>query len=75
MRDNMENVFIRDDFIKLGQAMKLCGAAGSGSEAKAFIENGDVKVNGEICTERGRKLKPGDQFSYSEHDYQIHRTS
>lgn len=75
MQDKMENVYIKDEFIKLGQAMKLCGAAGSGSEAKAFIEKGDVKVNGETCTERGRKLKPGDQFSYFEHDYQINRTS
>ena len=71
----METVLIRDDFIKLGQAMKLSGAVLSGSEAKALIEKGKVRVNGEICTERGKKLRPGDQFSYFEHDYQINRTS
>lgn len=70
-----EKVFIKDDFIKLGQAMKLSGAVESGAMAKAVIEKGEVKVNGVCCTERGRKLKPEDTFSYFEHEYQIHRTS
>jgi ribosome-associated protein YbcJ (S4-like RNA binding protein) len=50
-------VTIRDDFIKLGQALKLAGAVGSGVDAKFVINDGLVKVNGKICTERGRKLR------------------
>ncbi|WP_130838450.1 RNA-binding S4 domain-containing protein [Lachnoclostridium sp. Marseille-P6806] len=57
-------VVIKDDFIKLGQAMKLAGFSESGSEAKEDIENGCVAVNGEIETRRGRKLRDGDVFSY-----------
>ncbi len=71
----MNTVLIKDEFIKLGQAMKLGGAVDSGSEAKLAVENKEVKVNGEICLERGRKLKPGDQFSCFGNDYQIHRAS
>lgn len=54
------NITIRDEFIKLGQALKLAGLAGSGVEAKIFIEEGRVLVNGETETRRGRKLRDGD---------------
>lgn len=56
----MENVTIRDEFIKLGQALKLSGIAQTGSEAKIMIEDGGVLVNGETETRRGKKLRPGD---------------
>ena len=62
---------IRDEFIKLGQAMKLCGAVESGAEAKEVITEGKVTVNGEVDLRRGRKLVPGDTFSYRGKDYQI----
>ena len=52
---------IRDDFIKLGQALKLAGIASSGVEAKEMIEEGIVLVNGEVETRRGRKLREGDE--------------
>ena len=52
---------IRDDFIKLGQALKLAGIAASGVEAKEMIEEGIVLVNGEVETRRGRKLREGDE--------------
>ena len=45
----MEEVFIRDEHIKLGQALKLCGAVSSGLEAKIYINEGLVKVNDEVC--------------------------
>lgn len=71
----MEEIFIKDDFIKLGQAMKLAGVVGSGVEAKIVIGEGKVKVNGEVCVMRGKKLYPGDVFSYQDYDHKIHRAS
>ena len=61
----MDNsITIRDEFIKLGQAMKLAGIVVSGVEAKILIEKGQVSVNGETETRRGRKLYKGDSFTY-----------
>ena len=60
----MDTIRIRDEFIKLGQAMKLAGLAEEGAEAKFLIQEGLVKVNGETDTHRGRKLYKGDTFSY-----------
>ena len=60
----MNEVKIKDEFIKLGQAMKLAGMVGSGVEAKMVIQDGEVKVNGEVDTRRGRKLYPQDVFEY-----------
>ena len=54
------NITIRDEFIKLGQAMKLAGMSSSGVDAKIEIEGSKVKVNGETETRRGRKLRDGD---------------
>ena len=59
-----ETVPIRDEFIKLGQAMKLAGLVGSGVEAKIVITDGEVRVNGETEIRRGRKLYPDDVFEY-----------
>lgn len=60
----MDEIKIKDEYIKLGQAMKLAGLADEGADAKAAIQNGLVKVNGETDTRRGRKLTEGDVFSY-----------
>ena len=56
----MEIIKLRDEFIKLGQALKAAGFVESGVEAKDVINDGLVKVNGEIDTRRGRKLYDGD---------------
>ena len=56
---------IRDEYIKLGQAMKLAGLVSSGIEAKVVIQDGQVKVNGEVDTRRGKKLYSGDNFEYN----------
>lgn len=56
----MEEIFIKDEFIKLGQALKLAGLANSGVEAKFMIEDGIVTVNGETELRRGKKIRPGD---------------
>ena len=60
----MEEVFIRDEFIKLGQALKLANLVESGVDAKFVVQDGLVKVNGEVCTQRGRKLVDGDTVSF-----------
>ena len=56
----MDQIEIRDEFIKLGQALKLAGIAESGVDAKIMIEEETIKVNGETETRRGRKLYDGD---------------
>ena len=50
----MQEITIKDEFIKLGQALKLAGLVGSGVEAKVVIQDGEVKVNGEVDVRRGR---------------------
>ena len=52
----METIYLRDEFIKLGQALKAAGFVDSGVEAKEVIQEGLVLVNGEVDTRRGRKL-------------------
>lgn len=56
----MKNIKIKTDFIKLDQFLKLADVVMSGGEAKVLIISEDVIVNGEICTQRGRKIKKGD---------------
>ena len=56
---------IRDEFIKLGQALKLAGLCDTGVDAKFAVTDGKVKVNGEVDLRRGRKLYPGDTVEYS----------
>lgn len=56
-------VAIHTEFIKLEAAMKLCDAVPSGGMGKNLIQDGEVTVNGETCTTRGKKLRPGDRFS------------
>ena len=60
----METIKIKDDFIKLGQALKLAGLVESGVDAKFVIQDGLVKVNGEVCTMRGKKLRKGDKVEF-----------
>ena len=67
----MKILAIKDEFIKLGQAMKLAGLVDSGVEAKEIIQNGEVSVNGEVDTRRGKKLYPGDIFSYNGEDVAV----
>ncbi len=67
----MEIVYIKDEFIKLGQAMKLGGMVGSGVDAKLVIQDGQVKVNGETETRRGRKLYKGDVITWDDLSIQI----
>lgn len=60
----MEEIKLRDEFIKLGQALKAANLVESGVDAKLAIQDGLVKVNGEVDTRRGRKLVDGDIVEY-----------
>ena len=60
----METIKLRDEYIKLGQALKAAGLVESGVEAKYAVEDGNVKVNGEVATQRGKKLVDGDVVDY-----------
>jgi len=70
-KDKTMKIEIKDDFIKLGQAMKLAGLVDEGVEAKYVIQNGEVSVNGDTETRRGRKLVPGDRFCWKDNEVEI----
>ena len=71
MKDMAVPVCIGTEFIKLESALKLANAVYSGGEAKALIQQGEATVNGEICTMRGKKLYPGDRFTFMGTEYVI----
>lgn len=60
----MEKIKLRDEFIKLGQALKAANLVESGVDAKFVIQDGLVKVNGEVCFQRGKKLVAGDKVEF-----------
>ena len=64
-KDNSIPVAISTEFIKLQDAMKFANIVYSGGEAKTLIQEGEVLVNGEVCTMRGKKLRPGDTFTFA----------
>ena len=65
------SIVIGTEFIKLESAMKFANAVETGGMAKAVIQDGLVSVNGEVCTMRGKKLYPGDSFSYDGLTYMV----
>ena len=67
----MEIIYLRDEFIKLGQALKAVGFVESGVEAKEVIQESKVLVNGEVDTRRGRKLYEGDVVSFENQTIEI----
>lgn len=60
----MREVAITTEFIRLQDLLKLAGAVETGGEAKERVQAGEAQVNGEACTQRGRKLRPGDRVSF-----------
>ena len=66
-----ETVTISTEFIKLDALLKFAGLVNSGGEAKTLIKEGDVLVNGEVCTMRGKKLRPGDTVTLGEETVSI----
>lgn len=67
----MNKIKINTEIIKLDAFLKWAGIVSSGSEAKIYIQDGLVKVNSEICNQRGKKLKIGDIVSFENSDYEI----
>ena len=63
-KDNAIPLAIGTEYIKLQDAMKFANIVYSGGEAKALIQEGQVLVNGEVCTMRGKKLRAGDKFEF-----------
>ena len=61
----MHTIRLKDDYIKLGQALKAAGVVESGVDAKFAVQDGLVKVNGQTETQRGKKLVSGDKVEYS----------
>ena len=72
-KDNTQPLTIHTEFIKLQDAMKYANIVYSGGEAKQLILDGQVKVNGEVCTMRGKKLYGGDVFSFMGGNYRIEK--
>lgn len=62
---------IDTDFIRLDAFLKLCEAVVTGGHAKFVIQNGEVKVNGEVCTQRGKKMRRGDTAEFENKIYTV----
>ena len=60
------NITFKGDFIRLDDALKISGLVATGGHAKVAIQNGEVIVNGEVCTMRGKKLRGGEIISFEE---------
>lgn len=64
-------LLIKEEFIRLDSALKLSSLVSTGGHAKIVIQNGEVKVNNEICTQRGKKLRKGDNFEFNNNGFII----
>lgn len=64
----MESIHITTEYIKLDALLKFAGLCETGGEAKEAVQSGQVFVNGEVCTMRGKKLRPGDKVSLNGQD-------
>lgn len=67
----MEKVEITTEFIKLDSLLKFAALCGTGGEAKFCIAEGMVKVNGEVCTQRGKKIYAGDTVSFADNEIEV----
>ena len=67
----MEIIPITTEFIRLDAALKLSGLVDTGGQAKLLIQEGRVLVNGEVCPQRGKKLRPGDTVALGESRFQV----
>jgi ribosome-associated protein len=67
----METIAIQTEYIKLDALLKYAAVVGSGGEAKTVIADGLVSVNGEVCTMRGKKLRPGDTVRFDRYTLQV----
>lgn len=66
-----QKITIDTEFIRLDALLKLGGAVETGGQAKVAVQGGEVKVNGEVCTMRGKKMRPGDRAEYQNVTYEV----
>ena len=67
----MKVIHIETEYIKLQDLLKFAAAVSTGGEAKILIQEGDVTVNGEVCTMRGKKISPGDDVALRDEHYTV----
>ena len=67
----MKVIHIETEYIKLQDLLKFSAAVSTGGEAKILIQEGDVTVNGEVCTMRGKKIRPGDDVALRDEHYTV----
>lgn len=67
----MTNITITTEFIKLQDLLKFAAIASTGGEAKIMVQEGEVQVNGQVCTQRGKKIRPGDDVLVSGQHYTV----
>lgn len=65
----METITITTEYIKLQDLLKFAAAVDTGGEAKLAVQEGDVTVNGQVCTMRGKKIRPGDVVTFRGQEY------
>ena len=68
---SINKIKITTEFIKLDALLKFSSMVGSGGEAKTLIQNGEVLVNGEVCTMRGKKIHPGDKVTLGDNEDEV----
>ena len=67
----MKVIHIETEYIKLQDLLKFAAAVSTGGEAKILLQEGDVTVNGEVCTMRGKKIRPGDDVALRDEHYTV----
>ena len=67
----MKTIVIKTEFIKLQDLLKFAGLVETGGEAKELIQGGEVRVGGEVCLQRGKKIRPGDDVLFGGNDYTV----
>lgn len=67
----MKEINVNTEYITLCSFLKWCAAAETGGEANMAVKGGEVKVNGEVCLMRGKKLRPGDRVEYKSEKYMV----
>ena len=67
----MKTMTITTEYIKLQDLLKLANAVETGGEAKEYVQSGEVQVNGEVCTMRGKKIRPGDDVCFQGEHYTV----
>ena len=67
----METIAITTEYIRLDACLKLTGLVDTGGQGKLLIQQGEVQVNGEVCSQRGKKLYPGDQVQLGGRSFQV----